>query len=386
MSAEFDVVVVGGGPAGSACAISIADRGYSVQLVEKNASRSHKLCGEFLSPDVLLNLRRLGLEQTIVSAGAQKISRLRIVDSSGVELRRNLPLSAAGISRAELDERLLAAASRRGVHVVRGVAAASITGDLDNGFEVACSNGAVVRTRLAIAAFGRQSSLDPRPRKAKHQQSHNWVAFKSHFDRIDVADVIELFLFERGYCGLSMVENGQANVCWIMASQDLQAAGGKPLNALKQALASNGPARDRLAPGEPVFERFLSVSGLSFSSRGCFAGAVPVCGDAAGMIAPLCGDGIAMAVESAGILAGCAADYLDGAVDAVTFRQVYYAKWNNRFKRRLWVGRRLQSVLMNPSAAARLLTIGRAIPGLTDLVFRTTRGRLTPQTHEANDP
>src|SRR5438094_4428760 len=82
-SPECDVILRGGGLAGSAAALLLARRGVSVLLVERSRGPHHKVCGEFLSPEALPILARLGLDRTVAESGAAQIDRARIIAADG---------------------------------------------------------------------------------------------------------------------------------------------------------------------------------------------------------------------------------------------------------------------------------------------------------------
>jgi menaquinone-9 beta-reductase len=123
-----DVVVIGGGPAGAAAAIRLAEAGREVLVFERTEAAHHKVCGEFLSVEALGALARLGLDPAAL--GAAPIDRVRV--TAGVRtVAAPLPFPAAGLSRRTLDAALLARAAEAGAKVrrgarVRGIAAGRV--------------------------------------------------------------------------------------------------------------------------------------------------------------------------------------------------------------------------------------------------------------------
>ncbi len=348
--------------------------GFSVVLLEKTTARQHKLCGEFMSPEVVEGFTEMDVLDPIQRAGSVSISRLRLTESSGSEFRIDLPAPALGLSRATLDEIMLDRSESAGVSVRRGVRVKGVDGNARDGFAVSTDTGPPIHARYVVGAFGKRSSLDGVLKRDHINQRSPWVGFKSHFHGLDVGDAIELHMFSRGYCGMSMVEGGALNACWIMHADDLKSAKGRPEEVVHRIFKSNAALADRFDAIEPIFDRYLSVGQLLFHPRGCFKDDVAFVGDAAGMISPLCGDGIAMAVESARIISPLLASVLDGERSFSTFKQDYQAAWTASFARRMKIGRTLQRVLMAKPAASLAVRLARFVPSLGTALIRATRG------------
>ena len=119
---EFDVIVIGGGPAGSTAAIVMARAGLRVHLVEKDEFPRHKLCGEFLSGDGTEILNKLQLDDTIISAGAIPINRCLVSSTTGARFEAHLPGRPLSLTRYRLDLALLDEARRSGSEVTTGSA------------------------------------------------------------------------------------------------------------------------------------------------------------------------------------------------------------------------------------------------------------------------
>lgn len=386
MNNPTDVAVLGGGPAGTGVAIRLAMAGFNITLLEKNVGRQHKLCGEFMSPEVVEGFKEIGVLETIMNAGAVPIDRLRLTERSGKEFCVALPATAIGLSRATLDEILLDRAEAVGVHVVRGIRVDGVDGDAERGFRITTDKSDPIEARFVVGAFGKRSSLDRVMNRSHLAIKSPWIGFKSHFEGGDLGDTIEVHLFERGYCGMSMVEDGQTNVCWLMHADDLKRSGGKPDDAVSSVLASNPVLADRIDTMHRTFERYLSVGQLLFRPRGCFDRDVALVGDAAGMISPLCGDGIAMAVESARIISPLLAEVLSREKSFDSFRNSYTRSWTRTFSTRMLVGRTLQRVLMAERGASISVGLANNIPLLGTALIRATRGKLTERQHVLVDP
>ena len=286
------LLIVGGGPAGSAAAIALGMAGLKAELVERTAEPHDVVCGGFLGWDALAALAKLGVDPSAL--GARPITRMRLVSSSG-EVEAKLPRTAAGLSRRTLDEALLAKAAEAGALVSRGRAARAADPErrivrFDDGEEIEADQLllATGKHELRGAARSRDTSGDPVGLRTA-------LAPSPELDRA-LEGVIELHLFEGGYAGLLLQEDGRANLCLSAARARMRDAGGvEPLIA---SLADELPAlRKRLDQGSPG--EWSAVSGVPYGWRtGSTLPGLFRLGDQAAVIASLAGDGIAIALTS----------------------------------------------------------------------------------------
>lgn len=368
-----DVIVVGGGLAGCSAATQLADRGFDVLLLEKGTYPRHKLCGEFLSPEAQRSFQTLGVLDAVREAGAHPITRTRIVAPSGAESTGTLPGTALGLSRYRLDRMLYERALDAGAHGQTGTRVRRIEGSLRDGFDVH-TDDATHRARLVLGAYGKRGLLDRALERSFLDEDAPYVAFKAHYAGADVPHTIELHTFPGGYCGCSHVEEGLLNVCWIGHVDVLRDAGGTPDAMIRHALHDNPALADRLHGLTQVSDRFEAISRVPIGPKACFADDVCMVGDTAGMIAPLCGDGMAMALAAADLVAPLAADVLTGRASPATFRTTYTRRWRRTFRTRLQVGQWAHAAAFRPAVAAGLVQALRWIPGLRQTLVRATRG------------
>jgi flavin-dependent dehydrogenase len=372
---RYDVVVVGGGLAGCSAAAQLAERGHSVLLLEKASYPRHKLCGEFLSPEAQSSFRRLGVLEAVRAAGARPMTHTRLTGPAGTTVEQSLPGTALGLSRYRLDELLFHRACALGVEGRTGTRVSRVDGSLDDGFAVT-AGGETVEARLVIGAYGRRGVLDRTLDRPFLQEHSPYVAFKAHYagSAADTPDGIEVHAAPHGYCGVGPVEDGRVNVCWIGTTNALTAAGGRPDDMLSQALCQNPALARRLEGLSRVSERFEAVSQVPLMAKEPFVNDICMIGDAAGMIAPLCGDGMAMALAAADLVVPLASETLTGERPSAAFRAAYRRRWTRRFGRRLRLGRWVHWAAFHPSATRALLATCRALPPLARGLIRATRG------------
>jgi flavin-dependent dehydrogenase len=376
----YDAVVIGGGLAGCAAARGLALRGHSVLLLESERYPVHKVCGEFLSPEAGGLLRALGVEEAVWAAGAVPIRRVAITSPAGTAWEEALPAAGIGLSRWALDPLLFDGARAAGAEALQGARATSVEGDGGSGFRVAYAHGGAAReaaARLVLGAFGKRSRLDRELDRAFLRRSHDFVAFKAHHAGADLGDCVELHAFPGGYCGMSHVEGGLVNVC-LIARTDALRRSGRSFEGLREgAMRANPTLARRLDALEPAGGPVVSVSQIPFAIKELFARDVMMVGDTAGMIAPLCGDGMAMALRSAEVAADMGGRFLAGGMTFEALRRAYTRAWQGEFAPRLRLARALQRGLFEPRAARVGLTLLARAPWLGRALIRATRGPVT---------
>lgn len=344
-------LIVGGGPAGAAAAITLAAAGARPLIVERRHRAEGIVCGGFLSWDTLRTLERLGVSAR--SLGAHPIERVRIhAGHSKAEAR--LPAVAAGLSRLALDEALLARAAAAGAEVRRGIAVKRVG---EGAVELA--DGTTLTADALFLATGKHP-LRGQPRAGAPEGS---VGLRTVVPApADLAGVIELHVFRGGYAGLLMQEDGRANLCLSVAPARLREAGGKP-DALLAALASEAP---RLVERIEATGDWATIAGVPYGWRtGATTPGRFQLGDRAAVIASVVGDGTGIALASGrsaalALLRGDASEH-----------------WQRGFSRRaarpLALAEAARHIAERPRGAALLLPWLGRFPGAIALAARLTR-------------
>lgn len=315
-SSRSKVVIAGAGPAGSTLAIRLARLGHDITLIERETFPRHKLCGEFISPECLVHFAELGVLDEMFAAGGEQIHRTRFSDQKG----RGFAISsgtfghgpaALGLSRSAMDNILLKNAKEAGVRVLEGARVTS--SDVEHNYldhiEIVDGLGTVetIKADLFVDATGRSRALT----KLVHRKMGSIVnapplavGFKAHFRGAAIKPgVCEIFVFPGGYGGLSSVENGLVNLCFLMDPKAARKTGPDPQTLLEHAVGLNPKAQAVLMNAEQGSD-WLAVSINSFGRTP----ASPVrnllaIGDAAAFIDPFTGSGMLMAFESSALLA-----------------------------------------------------------------------------------
>lgn len=379
----FDAAIIGGGPAGCSAAITLAQSGLRVALFEAKTYPHDKLCGEFLSPECTILLDRLGVGEALRASGPIAIENVRFSAPDGATWHASLPGVAWGLSRKTLDATLAKRARAVGVAVHEATTVRAVTGNLRNGFELdmrsagvaqaaASGKDSVTHARLVIAAHGKRSNLDRALKRRFVDQHQPFVALKSHFAGPALPARIELHGFRGGYCGFSECEGGVANVCLLAHESVFKQAEG--IDAfVRWMCAQNTRLADWLSHATQIDTRWISIAQVPFVDKRVVVDDVWMAGDAAGLIAPLAGDGIAMALHGGQLAALHAAAFLLGHLSEVESTRRYEHAWRREFGARMRLGRMLQRLMLRPRWLSFSLRMLAAAPPLGRYLIEHTR-------------
>ena len=369
---KFDVAIVGSGPAGSTAAALLARRGVSVALIDRDEFPRDKLCGEFLSYDALPILERLGAIEAIDAAAAPRIRSGRIVGSTRVR-QFDFPYAARGVSRLFLDDLLLRTAEASGAQTFTGWTATGL--DAAHVTIERASEPRTLNARVVVGAWGRWGRFDTQLQRAfVRDRSHRNFGFKRHYIARNgpAADTIDLYSFRRGYLGVSAVERGITNICGLVHTSRLAGHKGRWDSFVAEIRTEEPQLESLYSRYDAAQEQFLSSEPVIFRARSPVENGVVMIGDASGVIDPLTGGGMAMAIQSALIAAPHIVRLLTSS-DRTESEERYRREHTKMFGRRIAWSRRAARILARPRLLdAALATLpGTAIP---EFLLSHTRG------------
>ncbi len=321
------VSILGGGPAGASAALAAVAEGAAVQVIERARLPRHKVCGEFLSPEIEPELRALGVWDAFTAARPARVERVALCFGARRKEAR-LPEAAWGLSRYAFDALLLGQAQSAGAQITQTWAGPA-------------------GQPATVLACGRRS---PETRRGRRQ-----FGFKAHFEG-PVNDAVELYFFDGCYAGVSAIEDGRTNVCGL-GPEDFLA---RFHFAYDDVLRRSPALAERLAPLHRVIP-WVSTGPLEYGQR-FHPGPEPYpAGDALSFVDPFTGSGLLAAVRS-GAIAGRAAARRETS-------QAYLAQCHASLKKPFQVASLLRRMVAN-GWAERLA--GMAPPAL---LFALTRPR-----------
>jgi len=329
VSGRFDLIIIGGGPAGSAAAITATKAGARVLLLEKGRFPRQKVCGEFVSAeslDLLQNL--LAQEHSHVVKNAPRIASARIF-LDGRSLTTNVDPAAASISRYDLDSALWDSAVRAGVETSQETTVQGIF--RGQRFNLTTSSGQF-EAGAVINCSGRWSNLN----RSSFDSSERWIGIKAHLAENDPPPSVDLYFFPGGYCGVQPIAGGEINACAMVRAA--------VATTLPQVLACHPSLLERSRSWKPAGAP-VNTSPLIFREPEAERDGVLMAGDAAGFVDPFVGDGISLALRSGALAARCLETFLCGkrGLQEVT------ALYRERYRRELY------PVFRNSSGIRRLL-------------------------------
>lgn len=357
-----DALIVGGGPAGAATAITLAAAGRPPLLIERAATPRPVVCGGFLGGDALAALAALGIDAPAL--GARPIHRLRIV-AHGHMVERRLPFAAAGLSRATLDAALRDRALALGAIVETGRAARAIEDRPGGGAIVRLDDGSAIAAPAVFLATGKHDLRgSPRPRPAPGADPAVGLRRVLPADP-DLAGRIELHLFDRGYAGLLVQEDGSVNLCLSVARSRLAEADGNPARLIAALAAASPRFAARIGGAAATGEAWQAIAAVPYGWQQPLGTeeALYRVGDQAAVIASLAGDGIAIALASGAIAARA---FLAGRSPADHARALAA-----RTRRPIAIAGAIRRLAEGPHRA--LLLRAAALPGAAALAARLTR-------------
>jgi flavin-dependent dehydrogenase len=370
----YDVAIIGGGLAGLSLSINLAGKGYRVLLLEKESYPFNRVCGEYISMESWPFLERLGIPLSTLSL--PRIHTLTVSAPDGYSITHPLTPGGFGISRYTLDALLAERAAGSGVALYTGhkVTGVTFTG---NRFHIASREGSF-QAAVAVGSFGKRSNLDVRMQRPFIRKQggklNNYIGIKYHIRVALPPGQIGLHNFENGYCGVSGVDGDKHCLCYLTTAANLE-KNGNSIRQMEQAVLYRNPhLRDIFTRAEFIRSKPESIARISFEQKSAVDQHLLMTGDSAGMISPLCGNGMSMAFRSGLLAMEAIQPFLEGTITRGRMENSYQEAWEKQFSARMKTGRLIQSFFGKPGPTKLFLQLLRPFPIFIEQIIRRTHG------------
>ncbi|MBE7173800.1 MAG: NAD(P)/FAD-dependent oxidoreductase [Williamsia sp.] len=369
-----DVAIIGGGLAGLALSIQLARLGWSVVLVEKESYPFHKVCGEYISMESWDFLEGLGYP--LRNMDLPRIKNLIVSAPNGKMIQHPLPLGGFGISRYKIDSELARLAVENGVQLKQGTTVRDVVYG-KNVSTVVCS-GVRYQAKLVCGSFGKKSNLDIKWKRPFAEQRpsklNNWIGVKYHVRTNFLPDTIALHNFENGYCGISRIEEGKYCLCYLTTAANLLKSG-HSISRMEEIFLHRNPHLKKIfGSAEFLYRSPLTISQISFQQKSQVERGVLLLGDAAGLITPLCGNGMSMGLHASKLATPLIHQFLQKGITREQLEQAYIQEWTNRFSRRLQAGRLIQRLFGKTWMTDAFIRAAKPFPAFISYLIKQTHG------------
>ncbi len=360
--------IIGGGLAGLTAAVHLAKAGHEVVVIEKKNYPQHKVCGEYVSNEVLPYFDFLNFP--IRAIQPKQVTRFRLYAPSGKWVETPLPLGGFGMRRYTLDQALFSYAQSMGVRFLLETNVTKVA-FAESHFKISGTKNLNLRSDIVIGSYGKRSNLDKKLARPFLRHKSTYLGGKFYVSGDFPGDLVTLYNFAGGYCGAVQVEDGSIDVAYLTHHNQVKTAGS--IEAFEKQVLAQNPAIGELFNGKKITQT-LTISNVSFAPKKPVVDHMLMIGDAAGMIPPLCGNGMAMGIHAAKKAAELVDLFLRQKIDRKGMETQYEQKWNALFRNRLLWGRKLHRFMGHPVVSELAVGTLKLVPGLLPPIIRQTHG------------
>jgi flavin-dependent dehydrogenase len=379
-----DILIIGGGPAGSTTALYLSKLGFDIIIVEKKAFPRETLCGEFLSKEVTDVLKELNLFDDFITLKPNKLNLFKAVDQSGIKLESDLSFDAHSMKRSVFDSFLIDKAKAKNVSVIQPAEVISTIKSASNfisEIEDGSGNKFKIKSKLVIAAYGKQNILDKKLERDFVNKKSNLNGVKFHLPnnllKNPFGNEIRIYTDEELYCGMNQVSDTEMTVCFLENRKQSKIPSRE---RLIDVIKSNKYFNEIFSDEAIDYIKSTNIYGtgnIYFGSREVVENGIIMVGDAARVISPLAGDGIGMAMESAKLLYEIISKYGIEDANREKIYSAYKKLYEKTFKKRLSTAKIIQGIILNRKSRKLGFGIVSAYPALLPYLIKFTRSSKT---------
>jgi flavin-dependent dehydrogenase len=241
------------------------------------------------------------------------------------------------------------------------------------------STKGTIEASVVAGSYGKRSNLDAKWKRnftrIKPNALNHLIGVKYHIHTFFPDDLIALHNFENGYCGISKIEDNKYCLCYLTTASNLRKSG-NDIQTMEQQILRKNPFLDKIfSSARFLYKEPVTVSRISFNRKTQVENHLLMLGDAAGMITPLCGNGMSMALHSSKLAFEEIDQFLQGRINRYEMETQYTQQWEKQFNRRLQTGRVLQQFFGNGILSNYLIASLKPFPALVSFLIRQTHGR-----------
>ncbi len=307
------------------------------------------------------------------SYNAVAITQLTLSNTKSRKITTELPLGGFGISRYCIDKALLDIAISQGVTIIQE----SVTNIVfqNDKFEIHTNRNTICKAKYVIGAYGKRSNLDVSLSRKFIKESSPYLAVKAHYAGDLTDNEVHLHNFKGGYCGLSKVETGLINVCYITDYKSFKKY--KNIEDFQNKIMSqNKYLREAFKNYKMAFDKPLTISQVSFAHKQPVENHILMCGDSAGMIHPLAGNGMSMAIRSAQMVSNLIIKSENGEISSrEELEKSYTQQWNAEFRSRLNAGHIIAKLFRITLLSDLLIRVAKVFPFIVPTIIKRTHGK-----------
>jgi flavin-dependent dehydrogenase len=369
ISTQWDVIMIGGGPAGTASAAVLAERGHRVLVLERERFPRYHI-GESLLPFTFYPLQRLGLVEKMRNSQFVKKYSVQFVAPSG---KASQPFyfftrysddvaQTWQVLRSEFDQMLVNNAREKGATIVEGITVTQLLRDGDRvvGVQTRAEDGAIAEYHapMTLDCSGKESFAAVRNQWRVRDPKLNKVAVWTYYkgakrdEGIDAGATTVAFVPEKGWFWYIPLHNDVVSVGVVAEGKYLSRGGVKDAGEIfRREIEQNLWIKDHLAPGTPTGPYFVTNE-FSFHSKYCACEGLLLVGDALCFLDPVFSSGLMLALKS-GVMAG---DAVHEALVARDFSPARFAEYGRKLRHGLENMRKLVYAFYDPNFSFRELT------------------------------
>lgn len=363
------VIIAGGGLSGLIAAHLLVHTQAEVTVIEKKKYPFHRVCGEYISNETIPFLKSHDLFPS--EFNPPSITKFQLTSVNGKSAQLPLDLGGFGISRYAFDDFLYRKALEKGVRFLLNTEAEQISFH-DQQFQVKAGE-TILHADVVIGSFGKRSRLDVTMKREFIQKRSPYAGVKYHIRTDLPGDLISLHNFKDGYCGISQVEGQKFTLCYLTHRTNLKKYGN--IKSMEEVVMYKNPfLKSLFLNSEFLYDKPEVINEISFATKQPVEDHVLMAGDAAGMITPLCGNGMALAIHSAKVASELLVKFLNKQITREELENEYILTWNAMFARRLWAGRRIQQLFGAEWSSNLAVNLMKNVTPLAGFLIKQTHG------------